>query len=92
MNRRLHTGGFTLLELLLALSVTAGIAVLAWQFIDGAIRASEQGAGVLREVDELERFWQAVDMDLQHSRAPFLVADAPAEAPIAAPEATVEAA
>src|SRR5690606_10220478 len=46
--------------------------------------ASEQGAGVLREVDELERFWQAVDMDLQHSRASFLVADAPAEtAPVA---------
>lgn len=75
MSRSLAQAGFTLLELLVALAVTAGIAVLSWQFIDGAIRASTRGGDVLREVDALERFWQAFDMDLQQSRVPVVVSE-----------------
>lgn len=61
--------GFSLLELLVAMAVTVVIALMAYQFIDSAVAVSGRSEQMLSEVETLERFWQVLEADLQHSVA-----------------------
>ncbi|HHX83406.1 MAG TPA: prepilin-type N-terminal cleavage/methylation domain-containing protein, partial [Pseudomonadaceae bacterium] len=75
MKRISANAGFTLLELLVAMAVTALVGVLAWQFLDSALRVSAQNEALLEDVNALEQFWHLLDMDLQQSRGSFSFAD-----------------
>ena len=75
MKRMSANAGFTLLELLVAMAVTALVGVLAWQFLDSALRVSAQSEALLEDVNALEQFWYLLDMDLQQSRGSFRFAD-----------------
>lgn len=75
MKRMSANVGFTLLELLVAMAVTALVGVLAWQFLDSALRVSAQSEALLEDVNALEQFWYLLDMDLQQSRGSFRFAD-----------------
>ena len=56
--------GFTIIEMLIALAIGAGIAVLAYRALDGAIRADEKVSAVTQQIDEVDRVWQYLGNDL----------------------------
>jgi type II secretion system protein J len=58
------TKGFTLIEMLIALAIGAGIAVIAYRALDGAILADEKVTAVVQRVDEMDRVWQFMSNDL----------------------------
>jgi general secretion pathway protein J len=58
--------GFTLLEVMIALVITALIAVMAFQSLDGASRGSEKTNEVLNEINQLDRVWQIIGLDLRN--------------------------
>lgn len=58
--------GFTLLEVVVALIVSAIIGMMAFQALDGASRGAERTAEVLDEVNRLDRAWQLIGTDLRH--------------------------
>jgi general secretion pathway protein J len=61
--------GFTLIELLIAMALTVLIGTLAWRFLDGAIRAGEQGEEALARLNAVERLWTLVAADMTHVQA-----------------------
>lgn len=58
--------GFTLLEVVVALVVSAIIGVMAFQALDGASRGAERTTEVLDEINRLDRAWQLLAADLRH--------------------------
>lgn len=58
--------GFTLLEVVVALVVSAIIGLMAFQALDGASRGAERTAEVLDEINRLDRAWQLISADLRH--------------------------
>ena len=56
--------GFTLIEMLVALAITAGIGVIAYRAFDGAVLAKERVARVTEQMDAIDRVWQYVGNDL----------------------------
>lgn len=58
--------GFTLLEIVVALIVSAIIGLMAFQALDGASRGAERTTEVLDEVNQLDRAWQLIAADLRH--------------------------
>lgn len=58
--------GFTLLEVVVALVVSAIIGLMAFQALDGASRGAERTTQVLDEVNDLDRTWQLIGNDLRH--------------------------
>ncbi|MAY56853.1 MAG: type II secretion system protein GspJ [Gammaproteobacteria bacterium] len=59
-------GGFTLVELLIAMSITVMIAAVSYQFLDSAIEARERGDQLMQEIEQIERFWQLLNGDIEH--------------------------
>jgi general secretion pathway protein J len=59
-------GGFTLVELLIAMSITVMIAAVSYQFLDSAIDARERGDQLMQEIEQIERFWQLLNGDIEH--------------------------
>ncbi len=64
-NRKTNLG-FTLLEVLVAMVITAIIGVMAFKSFDGAADASEETQRVLEEINRLDRAWQSLGNDLFH--------------------------
>ncbi len=58
--------GFTLLEVVVALVVSAIIGLMAFQALDGASRGAERTTEVLDEINQLDRAWQLIANDLRH--------------------------
>ncbi len=58
--------GFTLLEVLIAISVTVTVAAMTYAFFDRAIEASESSEEVLANINELETVWQLLSTDVHH--------------------------
>ncbi len=58
--------GFTLVELLIAMSITVMIAAVSYQFLDSAIEARERGDQLMQEIEQIERFWQLLNGDIEH--------------------------
>jgi general secretion pathway protein J len=56
--------GFTLVEMIVALAIGAGISVMSYQALDGMIRADARVSIVVRQVDSLDRVWQYFSSDL----------------------------
>lgn len=61
MNKR---RGFTLIEMLIAIAITASIGVVAYRALDGALLAKEKVTQVTERLDEVDRVWQYVSNDL----------------------------
>jgi len=55
-----------LLEVLVAMVITAIIGVMAFKSFDGAAGASEETQRVLEEINRLDRVWQTLGNDLFH--------------------------
>lgn len=68
-----HAGqqGFTLLEVLIALVISALIAVMAFQSLDAADKGAQKTNEVLDEINRLDRTWQIIAADLRHVQAPL---------------------
>lgn len=67
MSRQLRQGGFTLLEVLIALVITALIAVMAFQSLNAANNGAERTNEVIAEINQIDRAWQIIAADLRHA-------------------------
>ncbi len=59
--------GFTLIEMLIALTIGAAVATMSYLSLDSAIRADERVSEVTRQVDEIDRVWQYMGSDLLYA-------------------------
>ena len=69
MNKRAHAG-FTLIEVVIALAITAVIMTISYQSFDSASRGVESGREVLDDINQLDRAWQLIGQDLRHLLPP----------------------
>jgi general secretion pathway protein J len=58
--------GFTLLEVLIALVISAMIAVMAFESLNAADNGATRTNEVLAEINRLDRAWQIIAADLRH--------------------------
>ena len=58
--------GFTLLEVLIALVISALIAVMAFESLNAADNGATRTNEVLAEINRLDRAWQLIAADLRH--------------------------
>lgn len=63
--RRLHTAGFTLVEVLVALFIMALLATLAWQGLDGILRARDASTTSMDRTVRLSTVLTQWEQDLQ---------------------------
>ncbi|MBX2808986.1 MAG: type II secretion system minor pseudopilin GspJ [Cellvibrionaceae bacterium] len=59
--------GFTLIEMLVAVAITAAISTLAYRALDGALQADERVSVIVAQVDEVDRTWQYLANDLRYA-------------------------
>lgn len=64
--------GFTLLEVMIALVISALIAVMAFQSLDSADRGATRTNEVLAEINRIDRAWQIIGTDMRHIVPPML--------------------
>ncbi len=69
MNRG-RASGFTLVEVLLALAITAVIMVAAYQGLNTASGGAETTERVLKDINQLDRTWQLIAADLRQALPP----------------------
>lgn len=64
--------GFTLLEIMIALTIFAVISTLAWQILDGAMRTSNATDRNAARLNQIQRAWSLLARDFfqQQARAP----------------------
>jgi general secretion pathway protein J len=62
--------GFTLLEVMIALVISALIAVMAFQSLDAADRGASRTNEVLNEINKIDRAWQIIAADFRHLLGP----------------------
>lgn len=62
--------GFTLLEVMIALVISALIAVMAFESLNAADRGATRTNEVLDEINRLDRAWQIIGADLRHVLPP----------------------
>ncbi|MDZ4260935.1 MAG: type II secretion system minor pseudopilin GspJ [Pseudomonadota bacterium] len=58
--------GFTLLEVMIALVISALIAMMAFQSLDAADEGATRTNEVLAEINRLDRAWQLIGSDIRH--------------------------
>ena len=59
--------GFTLIEVMVALALTATVAVLAYQSLSAAADANESVREYTQQMDDLDRTWRFLQADLQQA-------------------------
>ncbi|MEX0964061.1 MAG: type II secretion system minor pseudopilin GspJ [Pseudohongiellaceae bacterium] len=59
--------GFTLIEVLVAMAVTALIGALSWQFVTVAVDATDDAGAALASLQAVESTWSILAMDLQQA-------------------------
>jgi general secretion pathway protein J len=62
--------GFTLLEVLIALVISALIAVMAFESLNAADNGATRTSEVLADINRIDRAWQIVAADLRHVTPP----------------------
>jgi general secretion pathway protein J len=62
--------GFTLVEVLLALAITAIIAVISYQALSSAAEGAQKTREVLTDINQLDRAWQIIAADMRHVLPP----------------------
>jgi general secretion pathway protein J len=58
--------GFTLLEMVVAIALSALVAAMAYESFDGASRNAERTRDVLNEVNKLDKAWQLIGQDMRN--------------------------
>ncbi|WP_330983532.1 MULTISPECIES: type II secretion system minor pseudopilin GspJ [Enterobacterales] len=76
--RTRHQQGFTLLEIMIALTIFAVISTLAWQILDGAMRTSSASDAAAVKITQLQRTYNLLSRDFYQlqARAPRNEGDA----------------
>ncbi|WP_039029527.1 type II secretion system minor pseudopilin GspJ [Leclercia adecarboxylata] len=72
MKKRQNQRGFTLLEIMIALTIFAVISTLAWQILDGAMRTSNATERSATRLNQIQRAWSLLERDFfqLQARAP----------------------
>jgi len=72
VNKTQRQRGFTLLEIMIALTIFAVISTLAWQILDGAMRTSSATDASAAKLNQLQRAWSLMERDFfqLQARAP----------------------
>lgn len=68
MKKRQSQRGFTLLEIMIALTIFAVISTLAWQILDGAMRTSNATDRNASRLNQIQRAWSLLERDFFSSR------------------------
>jgi len=58
--------GFTLLEMVVAIALSALVAAMAYESFDGASRNAERTRDVLNDVNKLDKAWQLIGQDMRN--------------------------
>src|SRR5690554_5863845 len=66
------SAGFTLLEVMVAIAISAVVATLAYQGLGSASAGAERSREILTQINELDRAWQILAADMRHLLAPEL--------------------
>lgn len=66
MNKRPLQRGFTLLEMVIAIALSALVAAMAYESFDGASRNAERTREVLGGVNKLDKAWQLIGQDMRN--------------------------
>lgn len=66
MNKRAAEAGFTLLEMVIAMALSALVAAMAYQSFDAASRNAERTRDVLDSVNSLDKAWQLIGQDMRN--------------------------
>ena len=72
MNKTARQRGFTLLEIMIALTIFSVISILAWQILDGAMRTSAATDDSAAKLNQIQRAWSLLERDIfqLQARAP----------------------
>lgn len=65
-----RSAGFTLIEILVVLAVSAMIAAMSYQGLVSASNGAERGREIMKQVNELDQVWQIIDSDMRHLLPP----------------------
>lgn len=71
--------GFTLVEVLLALAITAVIAVISYQSLSTASDGAQKTREVMAEINQLDRTWQIIAADMRQVLPPAVSASSSAD-------------
>lgn len=70
MNRPAPHKGFTLIEVVVAIAISAVVITLSYQGFNTAQRGVEAGRELLEEINAMDRTWQVMGQDLRHILPP----------------------
>lgn len=59
--------GFTLIEVIVAIAISALIAAMAYQSLSAATEAAQRSALIAEQVDSIDKAWQILETDLRHA-------------------------
>lgn len=66
VSKRRSQAGFTLLEMVIAIALSALVAAMAYESFDGASRNAERTREVLDSVNKLDKAWQLIGQDMRN--------------------------
>ena len=66
MSKRRVQAGFTLLEMVIAIALSALVAAMAYESFDGASRNAERTRETLDGVNKLDKAWQLIGQDMRN--------------------------
>ena len=62
--------GFTLVEMIIAIALSAIVATMAYQAFEGASRNAQSTREVLRDINKLDKAWQLISQDMRNILPP----------------------
>lgn len=66
MNKPVRQLGFTLLEMIIAIAISAIVAAMAYESLAGASNNAQRTREVLNEINKLDRAWQLIGQDMRN--------------------------
>jgi general secretion pathway protein J len=81
VNRAYLQQGFTLVEMVIAIALSAIVATMAYESFDGASRNAERTREVLDGVNKMDRAWQLIGQDMRNVLVPGQSAPVQGQAP-----------